>query len=99
VSAPQQWKVKRLTEKVARYYGITVEEIVRRGQEVHAAWPRHVIYYLAMKRGIASATQIGRALDSRSCSAVLNGVKRVKGRLAKEPVIRAQIEAVERELQ
>lgn len=91
-------RIAQIANAVAAHYGISFEDLVARRQHQYIAWPRMVTYYLACKYKAGSANKIARILGMRSNSAVLNGMKRVRARLEREPVIRDQIQQLEKQL-
>jgi hypothetical protein len=70
---------------VARYYGLSSNEIMSQRRHMDAAWPRHIAVYIAKQLTLNSWAEIGRRIGGRDHSTALNSYSRVSEALAASP--------------
>ena len=72
--------VDRILEKVAKKYGVTVEDIKGTKRTKEIAWARHISIYLIRRLTDMSLPQIGRLLN-RDHTTVINSLKTIEREL------------------
>lgn len=72
--------VDRILEKVAKKYGVTVEDIKGTKRTKEIAWARHISIYLIRRLTEMSLPQIGRLLN-RDHTTVINSLKTIEREL------------------
>ncbi len=82
----------RIAEVVAAHYRITAAEIEGDGANRRIAWPRQVAMYICARHAGMPSPQIGRLFGDRDQSTARFAVVAVEGRIAKDPVLAAEIE-------
>ncbi|MGQ9903806.1 MAG: chromosomal replication initiator protein DnaA [Anaerolineae bacterium] len=81
----------QVIETVARYYNISVQEIVSSSRSKELVQPRQVAMYLVRQETDASLPEIGALLGGRDHTTVMHGVERVKERLETEDQLRRDV--------
>jgi chromosomal replication initiator protein len=84
--------------EVSRHYRVSRADILSQRRHSSIVWPRQVAMYLCsrlMARGLA---EIGRRIGGRDQTPVLHAIRRVEARLASEPAVRQEIDAIRRAL-
>lgn len=88
----------QVIETVARYYNISVQEIVSSSRSKELVQPRQVAMYLVRQETDASLPEIGALLGGRDHTTVMHGVERVKERLESEDQLRRDVMTLREQL-
>ncbi len=81
-------------DKVARHYGLTVEQILGRNRTAAVALARQVTMYLLVSELNMTPTGAGRFLAGRNHSTVIHGVARVRQAIATDDRLRHAVLAI-----
>jgi chromosomal replication initiator protein len=81
----------QVIETVAKFYNISVPEMVSASRSKDLAQPRQLAMYLLRQETEASLPEIGGLLGGRDHSTVLHGVDRVRHRLETEEKLRRDV--------
>ncbi len=88
----------QVIETVAKYYNISVQEIVSSSRSKELVQPRQVAMYLVRQETDASLPEIGALLGGRDHTTVIHGVERVKERLESEDQLRRDVMTLREQL-
>lgn len=90
--------VSHIQATVAAYYGLPTSSMTsaRRGYDV--AHPRQIAMFLASELTPKSLPDIGRRFGGRDHTTVIHAIKAVKGRIAADPEIAADVAALREKL-
>jgi chromosomal replication initiator protein len=66
----------------AKYFGMTVKELISDGRTEDLVYPRQIAMYLANTVVKASTPRIGYYMGNRDHTTVIHGIRKIKGRLA-----------------
>jgi chromosomal replication initiator protein len=88
----------QVIETVAKYYSISVPEMVSPSRNKELVQPRQVAMYLIRQETDASLPEIGGLLGGRDHTTILHGVERVKDRLEAEEQLRRDVMSVREQL-
>jgi chromosomal replication initiator protein len=88
----------QVIETVAKYYSISVPEMVSPSRNKELVQPRQVAMYLIRQETDASLPEIGGLLGGRDHTTILHGVERVKERLEAEEQLRRDVMSVREQL-
>ncbi len=88
----------QVIETVAKYYSISVPEMVSPSRNRELVQPRQVAMYLIRQETDASLPEIGGLLGGRDHTTILHGVDRVKDRLEAEEQLRRDVMSVREQL-
>ena len=88
----------QVIETVAKFYNISVPEIVSAGRNKELVQPRQVAMYLIRQETDASLPEIGGLLGGRDHTTVMHGVERVKERLESEDQLRRTVMSLREQL-
>ena len=91
VSKRSQITPSQVIETVAKYFNISVPEMVSASRSKELAQPRQLAMYLLRQETEASLPEIGGLLGGRDHTTVLHGVDRVKVRLENEEKLRRDV--------
>ena len=86
----QYHPVKPIVAAVAKYYDVSISDILCKPRYPELTRARHVAMYLARKLTLKSTPDIGRILN-RDHSSVWHGIRQVERRLKAEPALAAQL--------
>lgn len=92
--APQRLLTATIQAEVARYYGLSVEEMNSHRNAVRIARPRMIAMYLAKRLTQLSLPEIGRRAGGRDHSTVINAVRRIGMLIETDPDLRRDVEAL-----
>ena len=87
-------RIARIQATVALSYGISVDHMKTPCRHRSVAWPRQVAMYLARELTPHSLATIGRHFGARDHSTTLYAFRIVNKRMAKDPIYRADVEAL-----
>ena len=79
---------------VAAHFGLTVAEITGQRSTRRCAGPRQIAMYICARHGGLSSTRIAALFGGRDHSTVLHAIQVVAARVAKNPVLAAEISAL-----
>ena len=88
----------QVVETVAKFYNISVQEIVSSSRSKELVQPRQVAMYLVRQESDASLPEIGALLGDRDHTTVIHGVNRVKERLESEDQLRRDVMSIREQL-
>ncbi len=88
----------QVVETVAKFYNISVQELVSVSRSRELVQPRQVAMYLVRQETDASLPEIGALLGGRDHTTVLHGVDRVKDRLESEDQLRRDVMSLREQL-
>ena len=88
----------QVIETVAKYFNISVPEMVSPSRNKELVQPRQVAMYLIRQETDASLPEIGGLLGGRDHTTILHGVERVKDRLEAEEQLRRDVMSVREQL-
>jgi chromosomal replication initiator protein len=91
MSKRSQITPSQVIETVAKYFNISVPEMVSASRSKELAQPRQLAMYLLRQETEASLPEIGGLLGGRDHTTVLHGVERVKVRLENEEKLRRDV--------
>jgi len=81
----------QVIETVAKFYTISVPEMVSASRSKELAYPRQLAMYLLRQETEASLPEIGGLLGGRDHTTVLHGIERVRARLENEEKLRRDV--------
>lgn len=87
-------KVAAILKAASRYFRQPIVEILSRRHHANLVRPRHVAMYLCHHLTTLSYPIIGRLMDKRDHSTIMNGVQRITARMKSDRKLAADIEAV-----
>jgi chromosomal replication initiator protein len=88
----------QVVETVAKFYNISVQELVSSSRSKELVQPRQVAMYLVRQETDASLPEIGALLGGRDHTTVIHGVERVKERLESEDQLRRDVMSIREQL-
>ncbi|MCX6018342.1 MAG: chromosomal replication initiator protein DnaA [Chloroflexi bacterium] len=88
----------QVIETVAKYYNISVPEMVSPSRNKELVQPRQLAMYLIRQETEASLPEIGGLLGGRDHTTILHGVERVKNRLETEEKLRRDVMSLREQL-
>jgi chromosomal replication initiator protein len=88
----------QVIEIVAKYYNLSVPEMVSPARNKELAQPRQIAMYLIRQETDASLPEIGGLLGGRDHTTILHGVERVKDRLEAEEQLRREVMSLREQL-
>jgi|YNPMSStandDraft_1061717.scaffolds.fasta_scaffold19308_2 chromosomal replication initiator protein len=88
----------QVIETVAKFYNISVAEMVSPARNKELVQPRQVAMYLIRQETDASLPEIGNLLGGRDHTTVLHGIERIKDRLESEEQLRREVMSVREQL-
>jgi chromosomal replication initiator protein len=88
----------QVVETVAKYYNISVPEMVSSARNKELVQPRQIAMYLIRQETDASLPEIGNLLGGRDHTTIIHGVERVKDRLEAEDQLRRDVMSVREQL-
>ena len=83
----------RVCGRVAERLAVTAEDLVGKSQVRRTSFARQVLSYLCVQEGLSRA-EVGRFLGGRSRAAISYATTRLERRMAQDPEVRAQVEAL-----
>ncbi len=86
----QYHPVKPVVAAVAKYYDVSISDILSKSRYPELIRARHIAMYLARKLTLKSTPDIGRILN-RDHSSVWHGIRQVERRRKTEPALSAQL--------
>lgn len=98
IAAPKALTLPELIATVARRYGLQSSDLLGERRTKDIAMARFVAMHLARELTEASLATIGQALGGRDHTTVMNGIERVRTRLASEPAFAAELQRLAQEL-
>ncbi len=88
----------QVIETVAKFYSISVPEMVSASRNKELVQPRQIAMYLIRQETDASLPEIGGLLGGRDHTTIIHGVERVKDRLESEEQLRRDVMSVREQL-
>ncbi|GIV83407.1 MAG: chromosomal replication initiator protein DnaA [Candidatus Roseilinea sp.] len=88
----------QVIETVARFYNISVADMVSPSRSKELVQPRQIAMYLIRQETDASLPEIGSLLGGRDHTTILHGVERIKDRLETEEQLRRDVMSVREQL-
>ncbi|MCS7057154.1 MAG: chromosomal replication initiator protein DnaA [Thermoflexales bacterium] len=88
----------QVIETVAKYYNISVADMVSPSRNKELVQPRQIAMYLIRQETDASLPEIGSLLGGRDHTTILHGVERIKDRLETEEQLRRDVMSVREQL-
>ncbi len=88
----------QVIETVARFYNISVADMVSPSRNKELVQPRQIAMYLIRQETDASLPEIGSLLGGRDHTTILHGVERIKDRLETEEQLRRDVMSVREQL-
>jgi chromosomal replication initiator protein len=88
----------QVVETVAKYYTISVAEMVSPSRNKELVLPRQIAMYLIRQETDASLPEIGSLLGGRDHTTIIHGVDRIKDRLEAEEQLRRDVMSVREQL-
>ncbi len=85
---------EQVLDAVARFYGLSVDQILGRGRTATVAQARQVVMYLlAVELGMPP-TAVGRFLSGRNHSTVIHGVEKIRAAIAGDERLRQSVNSI-----
>ncbi|HQW36986.1 MAG TPA: chromosomal replication initiator protein DnaA [Thermoflexales bacterium] len=84
----------QVVETVAKYFNVSVSEIVSPSRSKELVQPRQIAMYLVRQETDSSLPEIGALLGGRDHTTVIHGVDRVKDRLETEDQLRRDVMSI-----
>ncbi len=88
----------QVIETVAKFYNISVADMVSPSRNKELVQPRQVAMYLIRQETDASLPEIGGLLGGRDHTTIIHGVERIKDRLETEEQLRRDVMSVREQL-
>ncbi len=88
----------QVIETVAKFYNISVADMVSPSRNKELVQPRQIAMYLIRQETDASLPEIGSLLGGRDHTTILHGVERIKDRLETEEQLRRDVMSVREQL-
>lgn len=98
IAAPKSLTLAELIATVARRHDFQSADLTGQRRTKEIAWARFVAMHLARELTEASLATIGQALGGRDHTTVMNGIERVRARLATDPAFVAELQRLALEL-
>ena len=83
-----------ILQAVARYYGVSLEDLRGKARDRKVVTPRQVAMYLLREEARLSLPEIGHMLGGRDHSTVLHGHRAVQGNLQGDTRLRGDVKGV-----
>ena len=96
--AQQQVTIERIQQRVAEFFGVTIEEL--KGQRRHRTLitPRHLAMYLARELTSSSLPEIGRAFGGRNHTTILHALNKIRSESQRSPGTSELLEKLRRQV-
>lgn len=91
--------ISDIQQSVADYFELDVEELKSTRRHKRVAMPRQIAMYLCKEYLKASFPEIGRKFGGKDHTTVMHAVKKIKGNLDTDSLLRKQIDKIEGYLQ
>ncbi len=88
---------ERILKLIAGHFSVKISDIKGRGRSKVIAYPRQLAMFLARKHTSLSFPELGRAFG-KDHSTIINAFKKIEALVENDPVVRSDIEALERNL-
>ena len=89
---------KRVVERVAKYYDLSVKEMCGKSRVAHIKNARQVTMYLLSEELQMSTPKIAREVGVKDHTTVMHGIKRIKGELKLNFSLRDQLAEIREEI-
>lgn len=89
---------KRIVERVAKYYDLSVKEMCGKSRVAHIKNARQLTMYLLSEELQMSTPKIAREVGVKDHTTVMHGIKRVKGELKLNFTLRDQVAEIREEI-
>jgi chromosomal replication initiator protein len=97
-SRPRKITIPLIQEAVARYYGLTRQELLDKKRTRSVAYPRQIAMYLARELTDASLPKIGDEFGGRDHTTVIHACEKIQADLASDPALRDVLAELTKEL-
>lgn len=84
---------------VCERYNISTRDVLGQRRTKNAAFPRHVVCYLAKEMTGRTLTEIGKFMGGRDHSTILSAVNKIKAKLTKDMGLGAEVARLRRRLE
>jgi chromosomal replication initiation ATPase DnaA len=84
----------QIQELVALSYGLHPISMTSQNRERSVSWPRQIAMFLTREITARSFPEIGRVFGGRDHSTVIHAIHAVQQRMKKDPLVRADVEAL-----
>lgn len=98
-SLPEKLDIKRIQEKVCKYFKISLGEMLSKSRQRQLVVPRQIAIYLTKTYTDLSLTEIGSRFGGKDHSTVIASINRVEQLMAEDMNIRHSVEAIEKQLE
>jgi len=88
----QRLKIANIQHVVAKYYGVSVHEILSARRTANIVRPRQVGYYLAKMLTGKSLPEIGRRFGGRDHTSALSGIRKIERLRKTDAVLEADLQ-------
>jgi len=86
--------VPLIQEKVARYFNILLSDLKKNKRQKTIVLPRQVAMFLSRELTSYSLPEIGQLFGGKDHTTVLYAYKKIKGEMAKNSVLKKQINSI-----
>ena len=93
----RNFRVRDIQSKVAKHFGLELNDILAERRMVKIVLPRQIAMYLAKELTLKSLMEIGRMFN-RDHTTVLSNIRKISEMIASDPVFRAKVEALREEI-
>ena len=98
-SLPEKMDIKRIQEKVCKYFKISLGEMLSKSRQRQLVVPRQIAIYLTKAYTDLSLTEIGSRFGGKDHSTVIASINRIEQLMAEDMNIRHSVEALEKQLE
>lgn len=98
INRGQDLTIPIITETVANYYGISMDDIIGKSRSRNVARPRQLAMFLAREETESSLPQIGHALGDRDHTTVLYGCTKVEDLIETDQTFRREMLEIKAQL-
>lgn len=95
---PSQITIEEIMTIVTKYYQLNPDDLTSKSRTSSIAFPRQIAMYEARKQTNLSLVAIGRSFF-RDHTTVMHAVDKVNEKIAEDPQVKNDIDAIEREFQ
>jgi hypothetical protein len=90
--------IRDIQAAVARYFKISVLDILSQRRAVEISMPRHIGMYLARVLTMKGYPEIGRRFGDRDHTTVMHGVRKIGNLIGLDPKVTQDVEVIRRHL-
>jgi chromosomal replication initiator protein len=90
--------IDKITEMVAAYYNLSVEDMKSKRRDKHIVFPRQVAMYIVREETPSSLPVIGQAFGGRDHTTALHSIEKIANELKEDDRIRYEVQTIRERL-